>query len=89
MADAPPKYEFAKLELKAGDMLVLKVVAGRLDVSQTRLDKMREQLEARLPEGVVAFVIGPEVELTTITREQAGPLIEGTATATAKKAKKP
>jgi hypothetical protein len=78
MAD-PPKYEFAKLELKAGDILVLKLNADRFYATQARLEGIRERLMLQLPEGVCGLVIGPEVELTAITREQAGPLVEGTA----------
>lgn len=86
MAD-PPKYEFAKLELKAGDILVLKINAPRIDVTHERIKALRKAAEAQLPEGVFCFILGPEVDVSTITREQAGPLIEGT-TSKPSKAKK-
>lgn len=79
MADAPPKYEFAKLELKAGDVLVVKMNCARLEASPKRMQDLRDAAERIIPEGVCVFCVGPEVDLMTITREQAGPLIEGTA----------
>lgn len=73
------KFDIAKLELKPGDILVLRINAPRLDVTQQRIDNLRKAAIEKLPEGVTAMVIGPEVEISTITREQAGPLIKGTA----------
>lgn len=78
MSDAA-KFDIAKLELKPGDILVLRINAPRLDVTKQRLDNLRAAAIEKLPEGVSALVIGPEVELSKITREEAGPLIKGTA----------
>jgi hypothetical protein len=77
----PPKYEFAKLDLKAGDILLIK---SHKPLNVEAIQKIRAAAEARLPEGVTALVIGPDIDVSTITLEQAGPLIEGKAKAPAK-----
>lgn len=87
MGDAPPKYEFAKLELKPGDILVVKFNGLPLDFTHSVMEGLRKAAAAKLPEGVSCFVVGPRVDLMTITREQAGPLIEGKAPAPVKKPK--
>lgn len=73
MAD-PPKYEFAKLDLKAGDILCIKT---RDSLGQYTMDLLRDKAAELIPEGVSVLVIGPTLDVLTITREQAGPLIEG------------
>jgi hypothetical protein len=77
----PPRYEFAKLDLKPGDILLIK---SRRPLDVEAIKKIRAAAEPRLPEGVLALVIGPDIDVSTITLEQAGPLIEGKAKAPAK-----
>lgn len=80
MADAPPKYEFAKLELKAGDILAIKVNCAPVDFTHSLVESLRKAAEPRLPEGVKVLVLGPRVDLMTITRERAPAFFEGQAT---------
>lgn len=72
------KAAIEKLTLAPGDVLVLQFKEPR-NVDQMKA--ARAWLESNIPEGVHALIIGPGVQLTKITREEAGPLIEGKAAA--------
>ena len=61
----PPKYEFARLELKAGDMLALKV--NRPGLTAGKADHYRKKLLERVPEGVEVVVIGPTLDLIVVS----------------------
>lgn len=76
MADAPPKYEFAKLELKPGDILAIK---SKVPLVRAQIDDIRAVAEKRIPEGVLVLVVGPDLDLATITREQLDGVVEGKA----------
>lgn len=75
----PPRYEFARLELKAGDILALKInvpmsdmTAGqyreRMDLARRRLDQL--QAEGTIPADVHTIVVGPDVDLIVVAREE-------------------
>lgn len=57
--------EIAKLQLAPGDVLV---VRGKGHIDGELAIRLRETLEAILPPGVKAMLIGDDVDLTVLTR---------------------
>lgn len=67
MIEQDLEYHIAKLSLKAGDVLVLRL-NGRI-TSETE-DLARKHLTPHLPEGVKALVIDESVDLQVLSAEE-------------------
>lgn len=59
--------EIAKLRLRSGDRLVVKFDC---QLTPDIADRVREQLDPLLPDGVKAIVLGPDVEMSVLETER-------------------
>jgi hypothetical protein len=62
-----PQYQIARLELKPGDVLVIKMTATRPSLSQ--IVQIKSDMQRICP-GVTCLVLADDVELSVITREE-------------------
>lgn len=58
-------FEIAKLELKADDVLVVRVDRP---ISMDVAERIRKHISPLLPQGVKTLVINPEIELSVLSR---------------------
>ena len=65
------KLEIAKLEMKPGDVLVVRLpILEYMDNLQDGLDGFQEVLAAAIPNGCTCLILPTEAELSIITPEQ-------------------
>ena len=62
--DATLEFTLAKLELKAGDILVVK--AGRFRLSMEQQDRLVHNLRKIIPQNVKILLIDPDQDLTVL-----------------------
>lgn len=65
-------FSIAQLRLRAGDRLVVKVHGH---ISQEVAQRLKEQVQDSLPEGVVALVIDQNIDFSILTVEEMEKLV--------------
>jgi hypothetical protein len=64
---SPEEFQIAKLQLRAGDVLIVKV-ANLLSVEAAQ--RLHSHIDSVVPAGVKVLVVGSDIDLSMLTAEE-------------------